>query len=108
MGIVCPGYRPPVEADFRFVDQTRYAAQLSGSMVVAVSSRHVNRAQLFSLFLDQFLPDHESRTGTNHFAFLARLPGVDFASPFLGTSVDALCMAQIGTFHSDERCIRES
>lgn len=133
----CPGYRPPIEKDLHFVDQTSFVLHKAGGNVLRpqshhsnatkryqwrnqfyqdpnsqrlgdVSNRHVHRVQLLSTFLDLYLPKCSDKTLTSTFDYIAELPRIDLASPLLQISIDTLCLVELGSLYRDQRCLRES
>ena len=75
---------------------------------VNISERQVHRVQLLSTFLDLYLPKRYDKSLTSSFDYIAELPQIDLASPLLQTSIDTLCLAELGSLYEDERCLRES
>lgn len=45
---------------------------------------------------------------TSNFGYLMKLPELDISSRLLQTSIDVLCLLEIGSLHQDERCLREA
>lgn len=68
----------------------------------------VSRGQLFGSFLSRYLPSNDRGTLTTHYAFLERIRKLQVDTELLRTTIETICLAELGSVFGDQRCLEES
>ncbi|KAK5173446.1 uncharacterized protein LTR77_002127 [Saxophila tyrrhenica] len=85
----------------------------------AISSLHINaplqlyspdleRASLYSAFIDLYLPQIAGSAQNGHFSFFQTIAEKRSTQPALQQSLDSLCLVQIGSLYKDQALLKQA
>lgn len=99
--VILANSRPPINRS-----KAISTAYMQGPM--PLYSPDVERASLYSCFIDTYLPQTVNGAQNGHFSFFQCIAEKRSTQPALQQSLDSLCLVQIGSLYQDQALVKQA